>query len=507
MKWCSRCAALVLLWPAWSAAHGFDERYDLPAPLSYFVWGACATVGLSFLVMALFARASPQADALLPQTGQWSLQLGAWAKPLALIVRLLALALFVLAVASALYGTGDPLVNLAPTLVWIVAWLGLALLAGFVVDVWPLLDPWRTVYDALDTLLRRLGVTQGLNLGWRWPAWLGCWPAVLLLLLWGWLEMVFPIAAVPWQLGTMLCLWTLINLAGMVCSGREVWQRHADLFSVYYATLGRLAPLAWDENRKTLHLRWPGAGLLQGPSELAGGVAFVMAMLSTVLFDGMHGGEAWYVLDSLLHHYFARWMDINGYVPGTIGLLGVWLFFLLAYGASCFITSRLTRQGTMADTARRFALTLVPIAAAYVLAHNFSSLLIQGQNVIAMLSDPLGRQWNLFGTAGHYANIGLIDARTTWYVAIGAIVAGHVLSVWLAHRIALREYTTQRQAVVATLPLTVLMVFYTGISLSVMAEPMVNFQGQVEDQPTRAPGAMMGGAALSASMAKPAACL
>jgi hypothetical protein len=135
----------------------------------------------------------------------------------------------------------------------------------------------------------------------------------------------------------------------------------------------------------------------------------------------------------------------------------------------------ITRQSTTVETARRFVLTLVPIAAAYTLAHNFSSLLIQGQNVIAMLSDPLGRQWNLFGTAGHYANIGLIDARTTWYVAIGAIVAGHVISVWVAHRIALRDYTTQRQAVLATLPLTFLMVFYTAISLSVIAEPMVNF--------------------------------
>lgn len=474
-------AAAALLWPAWAAAHGFDERYDLPAPLGYFVGGACATVGLSFVVIALFARTRPRAGVAPPAAGRWRLPLAAPARAFGLGLRLLALALFVLAVISALYGTGDPLVNLAPTLVWIVAWLGLALVAAFVVDIWPLLDPWRTLYEALDALARRLGVARGLNLGWRWPGRLGRWPAVLLLLLWGWFEMVYPIATVPSRLGSLLCIWTAINLAGMVCFGREVWQRHADLFSVYYATLGRLAPLVWDAQAQALRLRWPGAGVLEGPGlsqrEQIGTVGFVMAMLSTVLFDGMHGGDAWFFLDSLLHRHFPRWMDVNGYVPGTTGLVGVWLFFLLAYGASCFITARLTRQDSMSGTAVRFALTLVPIAAAYVLAHNFSSLLIQGQNVIAMLSDPLGRQWNLFGTAGHYANIGLIDARTTWYVAIGAIVAGHVLSVGLAHRIALRDHATQRQAVVATLPLTLLMVFYTAISLSVIAEPMVNFAG------------------------------
>jgi len=469
--------ALMLVLPAFALAHGFDERYDLPAPLRYFVFGAAATVGLSFVVIALFARGAGGAGA--PATAQRGLVLGALATPLWWLVRLAALALFVLAVISALFGTGDPLVNLAPTLVWIIAWLGLSLLAGFVVNVWPALDPWRTLYELLDALARRLGVKGGLYLGWSWPRALGVWPAVFLLLLWGWLEMVFPIAAVPWQLGVMLCIWTVINLTGMVCFGREVWQRHADLFSVYYATLSRFAPMAWDAAAKKVLLRWPGAGLLheheRGAPVTAGAVGFVMAMLSTVLFDGMHGGYAWFFLDSLLHYYFPQWMDVNGYVPGTIGLVGVWLLFLLAYGASCFTTAKITRQGTTADTARRFVLTLIPIAAAYTLAHNFSSLLIQGQNVIAMLSDPLGRKWNLFGTAGHYANIGLIDARTTWYVAIGAIVAGHVLSVWLAHRIALRDYTTQRQAVLATLPLTLLMVFYTAISLSVIAEPMVNF--------------------------------
>lgn len=467
-----------MLWmPALALAHGFDERYDLPAPLGYFVFGASATVALSFVVIALFARAGNSADIF--GTGNRGLAIGAWAWPLWWLVRLVGLALFVLAVVSALFGTGDPLVNLAPTLVWIVAWLGLALMAGFVINIWPALDPWRTLYDTLDALARRLGMTGGLNLGWPWPAALGAWPAVILLLLWGWLEMVFPVAAVPWQLGVMLCAWTFINLAGMICFGREVWQSHADLFSVYYTRLSRLAPMVWDAANQKILLRWPGTGLLErqsgASSVLAGTVGFVMAMLSTVLFDGMHGGNAWFVLDGLLHRYFPRWMDVNGYVPGTIGLIGVWLFFLVAYGVSCSITVLITGQATMSVTARRFVLTLVPIAAAYMLAHNFSALLIQGQNVIAMLSDPLGRQWNLFGTAGHYANIGLIDARTTWYVAIGAIVAGHVLSVWLAHRIALREYATQRQAVLATLPLTVLMVFYTAISLSVIAEPMVNF--------------------------------
>ena len=84
-----------------------------------------------------------------------------------------------------------------------------------------------------------------------------------------------------------------------------------------------------------------------------------------------------------------------------------------------------------------------------------------------------------FGTANFRPDIGLIDARVSWYVAIGAIVAGHVIAIWLAHRVALREFGAPRKAVIASVPLTVLMVIYTAISLSIIAEPMVKFDAQL----------------------------
>ena len=82
----------------------------------------------------------------------------------------------------------------------------------------------------------------------------------------------------------------------------------------------------------------------------------------------------------------------------------------------------------------------------------------------------------LAGTLLGEPDIGIIDARITWYVAISSIVIGHVISVWLAHRVALREYGTPRRAVIASIPLTLLMIAYTAISLSVIAEPLVQFR-------------------------------
>ena len=175
--------------------------------------------------------------------------------------------------------------------------------------------------------------------------------------------------------------------------------------------------------------------------------------------------------------WFPHWADDGGYFTGSIGLVTVWLLFLAAYLLTCEVTRQLTGGRALATIARQFVLTLVPIAVAYLIAHNFANLLVQGQLLITLISDPLGRHWNLFGTADFEPDIGIIDARLTWYVAISAIVIGHVISVWLAHRVALREFGSPRQAVIASLPLTVLMVVYTAISLSVIAEPLVQFRG------------------------------
>jgi hypothetical protein len=60
-----------------------------------------------------------------------------------------------------------------------------------------------------------------------------------------------------------------------------------------------------------------------------------------------------------------------------------------------------------------------------------------------------------------------------WYGAVGAVVAGHVISIWVAHRLMLGLVDRPRQAALASLPLTVLMVGYTAVSLWIIAEPLV----------------------------------
>jgi len=126
-----------------------------------------------------------------------------------------------------------------------------------------------------------------------------------------------------------------------------------------------------------------------------------------------------------------------------------------------------------ATVARLFVLSLVPIAIAYHLAHYFTFLLIQGQLAIRLASDPFGFGWNLFGTARYRPDIGIVGARFAWYTALIAIVLGHIIAVYVAHVIALREYSDRRAAVRSQFPMLVLMVGYTMVSLWIIAQPIV----------------------------------
>lgn len=69
------------------------------------------------------------------------------------------------------------------------------------------------------------------------------------------------------------------------------------------------------------------------------------------------------------------------------------------------------RRWRSAEIAGHFVLSLVPIAIAYHLAHYLSFLLVNGQALIPLLSDPLGRGWDLFGTRTYEIDSGIVDAR------------------------------------------------------------------------------------------------
>jgi hypothetical protein len=105
--------------------------------------------------------------------------------------------------------------------------------------------------------------------------------------------------------------------------------------------------------------------------------------------------------------------------------------------------------------------SLVPIACAYVLAHYFSLLVIQGQVAITLISDPFGFGWDLFGTADYQADPTVISPNTIWYFQVAVLVTGHVFGLVLAHDRAVALFDSPRTAIRTQYAMLALMVVYT----------------------------------------------
>ena len=150
------------------------------------------------------------------------------------------------------------------------------------------------------------------------------------------------------------------------------------------------------------------------------------------------------------------------------------LAFLLVYLLFSVLTARAAGEGASTGQALGgFVLTLVPIAIAYHLAHYLSYLLLAGQLIIPLASDPFAWGWNLFGTANYTMDISLANPKFVWFSSAAAIVVGHIYAVYLAHVMALRFYGGARRGLRSQVPMLILMVGYTMLSLWILSQPIV----------------------------------
>src|SRR5262245_45072533 len=463
----SVAAASLIALTTPAQAHGFGQRYDLPLPLSLYFTGACVAIVVTFLIVGLFVRDVPRSQTY-PRLDLSAYSLGAIALPgVAFALRFCGVAIFIITIVAGFRGQSDPYRNIAPTLVWTIWWVGLAYVCAFVGNLWALLNPWKTIFESVEVIYRGLTNRAALSLGLPYPRKLGAWPAFVLLLMFSWIELIYPSPAVPLDIAWLAIGYSVLTFLGMFAFGREVWLQHGEVFSLVFGTFARFAPT------EECALRPFGAGLLDSRGVSTSMMAFVLLLLSTVLFDGVLGTPEWGNLEGALASSLPGLGDTASMLIRTIGLIAFWLIFFAAYVAMSALMAAVTeRRLSPVEMARTFAFTLVPIAIGYHLAHYLTFLLIQGQYIIPLASDPFGFGWNLFGTAGYRINIAIVGARFAWFAALTAILAGHIAAVYLAHLKAMQTFDVRRAALQSQVPLTALMVVYTFVSLSILAEPI-----------------------------------
>jgi polyferredoxin len=473
--------------------------------LSLWVAGAGVAVVLSFVVIGLFVR-NPTSAGSYPRTNllRWRVARVLVDPRLWLVAQIISIGLLALVIATGVLGKQDPTRNLAPTAVWVIWWVGFAYLSSLLGNVWMIVNPWSAVFEMV-------GRATGGRIEWdlAYPRSLGVWPAVVLFGAFAWTELVFDGRAVPAQLALLIIGYSLITWAGMALFGRSLWLARADPFALVFGLLARFAPLElrvssrrWcrrcrtpcdgagsrcvnciecfaqaPEAERELNLRPPASGLLEAEHVPPSMVVFVLLVLATVTFDGFMATPTWSTIESALYAVVPGDPDSKITVTETIGLLGLGVLFVLIYRLFAEGIAIAARHKSPSRMAGVFVLSLVPISLAYHLAHYFTYLLIQGQLAVPLASDPFGYGWNLLGTATYRPDVGLVDARVAWYAGVVAIVAGHIVAVYIAHVVALQEFQMRRAVVRSQLVMLILMVGYTTASLWIIAQPIVEFGG------------------------------
>ena len=118
-----------------------------------------------------------------------------------------------------------------------------------------------------------------------------------------------------------------------------------------------------------------------------------------------------------------------------------------------------------------FAHALIPIAVGYFVSHYFSLFFfVEQAQFTYLISDPLGDGSDLFGLADSSIDYTSLSATFVWYVQVGALVAGHVAGLILAHERALVVFPDYRTATRSQYWMLVVMVAFTLLGMFLLSE-------------------------------------
>ncbi|QLG60530.1 hypothetical protein [Halorarum salinum] len=469
-----------------AAAHDVSaSRFDAPLPFPLLLAGAAVTV----LATAALLEGSGSVPTLDRRPG-----VRLPTRPTGALRTAARGAFAVAVVAAVLDGILGPQVaaeNAATTFVWPVWLRGLATLAVLVGSVWPTLSPWLTAYE----LLCRLEGGPIAILG-EYPDRLAHWPATL-----GFVAGVGVVATLtvtpqsPRSTAGVVAGYAAAMLVGGVCFGRE-WFRRADVLAVLYRSFGRVAVLDEREGRQcesrrrerdrddggrhsngprvSLRFPWTGCTTPVADASLA---AFVVAAVYTVSFDGFTNTPEF---QSLL--FGTRRALGVGPVASVLLYVAGLLGFLVAFACVAALADRLgrgteprhgagSRSGATSwrGATLAFSPTVLPIAAAYEVAHNYPYVL-GNLGRLATLSFRAGGV-----PVGPIEPLGWLPIEGFWASQVLLVVVGHVVAVVAAHGVAVRRYGGGAGARRGHAPLLALMVGYTVLSLWIVSRPVVSF--------------------------------
>ncbi|QCC48859.1 hypothetical protein DV707_04450 [Halobellus limi] len=439
-------------------------------------WLYVATGGAAIGASALLAGFVTDRG-FVERVHEWRRDLGGGGRARAVggaLAALLGLALFALVVYRGIAGPPLSTINLAVVVVFAGGRAGLTMAAYAVGNVWPALNPVRTVGSRLPN-----GLVD-------YPERLGRWPAVAGILLLVWVETTTGVTDTPATLATVVAAYVVVGVAGTALVGSDAWLRHVDPIATFFRFYGRVAPLAWADGR--LRLSLPAMRLVEvdervGP--VGGGSRTGDEPAATTDVSGGTRKRLVTGLDDVAVAVALVWeLTFSGFVTteqgaaaiGSVAGVGVppilvyaFLFvggFALFYGAflaaARVAVARILTTRTPRELAVAFAPSLLVVAAGYHLAHYFAFFLSLSPSLWAVLASPLSAPTNP-----------IVFALPAWVSAlnIAFVLGGHLVAIWVAHSIAYRLFPSRLQAIRSQYPFVFVMIGYTVVSLWLISLP------------------------------------
>jgi hypothetical protein len=426
-------------------AHGIGGQADLPISLELAVSGAVAALVVSFTVLVV-AWQRPRYDGGAhpgrPAPAWLDRMTGSAAFPV--VLRLVGMVVALYTVFTAVLGQ-NTLTNPFFGIFYVWWWVGLVFASALFGPVWRAISPVRTINAGIARLAGS-DPDEGLV---RYPERLGLWPAALGLFAFVWLELA---STHPTELGSVR-LWCAVYVGVMLIGGAVFGNRfyeNADPFEVYSSLVAKLSPWARADGR--LVLRSPLANL-STIAPTPGLVGVVAVLFGSTAFDSFAESAFW------VKTY--QNASVSKFLLDNVALV----VFCLTAGLLFSIGSALTPSRAdvpRRQLARHYAHSIVPIVLGYIVAHYLTLFIDVGTQTLARASDPLGKGWDILGTAAVEPSYWFsYHPEVLATIKVLAVVVGHVVAAVAAHDRAL-SLLPKRDQVTGQLPLLFVMVGFTA---------------------------------------------
>jgi hypothetical protein len=325
------------------------------------------------------------------------------------------------------FGVNDSGANIATVTVIVLFFLGMQVVSVAFGDVfW-----WFNPFDALASLFFRNDREDGEHGEDDDDLLAPSWTAAAFLASFIWFVFAYPefYPPTPHEVAIFLAVYTAAVLAGAGYWGRS-WVRRGEGFGALFGALAQL-------------------GRRRAPGASRGLAALLIVYLGGILFDGMSQTTWWINVLGTSRGWTERAVN-------TVGFAWCIAIIAVAYLASTRVVAAIT-DNSPGDTARLLAPVMLAVGFAWSVAHYITAFLIDVQNFYALLSDPLGRGWDLFGTINSSINYQVLTTNQTGIVQSIVLAVGCIAGAVIAHDLAFANYRG-RTAVRATYPLAALLI-------------------------------------------------